>query len=139
MSGSADPDGVLVQALSAGAIGFLSKTEPASAILRAIRAAARGTSLVDTAMLDAVHGRVTIEKERRRIVERRTTRLTDREREVLQHVSEGKSDDEIAKSLFLSVHTVRTHVRNILIKLEVHSKLQAVALAVKTGAVTVKR
>ena len=139
MSGARDPDDLLVQAIAAGAAGFLPKTEAASRILSAVRQAAMGESLLDSATLVRVLHRVGDAKASRRAVDQRTARLTAREREILQRVSEGESNDDIAKSLVLSVHTVHTHVRNILVKLEVHSKLQAVALAVKAGAVTVRR
>jgi NarL family two-component system response regulator LiaR len=63
--------------------------------------------------------------------------LTDREREILQLLAEGMRNEGIAQQLFISPQTVQTHVRNILGKLRVHSKLEAVAFAVKHGAITV--
>jgi DNA-binding CsgD family transcriptional regulator len=69
----------------------------------------------------------------------RAARLTDRERQILQRVANGDSNVDIAAALVLSVHTVHTHVRNLLTKLDFHSKLQAVAWAVKAGIVTVQR
>ena len=63
--------------------------------------------------------------------------LTDREREILQLLSEGTRNDDIAAKLYISPQTVQTHVRNILGKLRVHSKLEAVAFAVRHGAITV--
>ena len=139
MSGSSDPDQMLVDAIGAGAAGFMPKTEAATKILGAVRAAASGESLLDSATLARVLRRVGDATAVRRALDRRTRRLTDREREILQRMSEGESNDDIAGSLFLSIHTVHTHVRNILVKLEVHSKLQAVALAVKAGVITVER
>jgi DNA-binding NarL/FixJ family response regulator len=63
--------------------------------------------------------------------------LTEREREILQLLAEGLRNDGIAERLFISPQTVQTHVRNILGKLRVHSKLEAVAFAVKNGRITV--
>ena len=63
--------------------------------------------------------------------------VTEREREILQLLSEGMRNDDIATKLFISPQTVQTHVRNILGKLRVHSKLEAVSFAVKHGAITV--
>jgi DNA-binding NarL/FixJ family response regulator len=63
--------------------------------------------------------------------------LTDREREILSLLAEGMRNDDIAGQLFISPQTVQTHVRNILGKLRVHSKLEAVAFAVKHGAIAV--
>ena len=139
MSGSSDPDQMLVDAIGAGAAGFMPKTEAATKILGAVRAAASGESLLDSATLARVLRRVGDATAVRRALDRRTRRLTDREREILQRMSEGESNDDIAGSLFLSINTIHTHVRNILVKLEVHSKLQAVALAVKAGVITVER
>ncbi|MGI8683461.1 MAG: response regulator transcription factor [Mycobacteriales bacterium] len=55
----------------------------------------------------------------------------------MQFLAYGESADQIAARLVISAHTVQTHVRNVLAKLEVHSKLEAVALAARSGAVTV--
>jgi len=139
MSGSSDPDAMLVAAVGAGAAGFLPKTEAARTILGAVRAAASGESLLDSSTLMRVLRQVGDAKASRGALDQKTSRLTGREVEILQSVAEGESNADIANDLFLSVHTVQTHVRNILVKLEVHSKLQAVALAVKAGAVTVSK
>ena len=139
MSGSSDPDAMLVAAIGAGAAGFLPKTEAASRILSAVRAAASGESLLDSTTLMRVMRQVGDAKASRGALDQKTNRLTGREIEILQSVAQGESNADIASDLYLSVHTVQTHVRNILVKLEVHSKLQAVALAVKAGAVTVSK
>ncbi len=137
MSGAADPDRLLVEAIEAGASGFLPKTEAASDILGAVRAAARGEPLVDSATLARVLRRIAGGREARRDIDERVGRLTEREREVLRLLGEGKSNDDIATELVISAHTVQTHVRNLLSKLRVHSKLEAVALAAKSGAIKV--
>ena len=139
MSGSSDPDAMLVAAIGAGAAGFLPKSEAASKILDAVRAAANGESLLDSATLMRVMRQVGDAKAKSGVLDQKAGRLTGREVEILQALAEGESNTDIAQDLFLSVHTVQTHVRNILVKLEVHSKLQAVALAVKAGAVTVTK
>jgi DNA-binding NarL/FixJ family response regulator len=139
MSGSSDPDAMMVAAIGAGAAGFLPKTEAASKILNSVRAAAGGETLLDSTTLMRVLRQVGDAKATRGALEGKTSRLTEREVQVLQSVAEGESNADIAGKLFLSVHTVQTHVRNILVKLEVHSKLQAVALAVKAGAITVSK
>ena len=63
--------------------------------------------------------------------------LTDREREILSLLAQGMRNDDIAAQLYISPQTVQTHVRNILGKLRVHSKLEAVAFAVRYGAISV--
>ena len=67
----------------------------------------------------------------------RANRLTGREIEILQATADGLSMEEIAAHLAISPHTIRTHMQNCLTKLGVHSKLEAVALAVKHGAIEV--
>jgi DNA-binding NarL/FixJ family response regulator len=63
--------------------------------------------------------------------------LTEREREILSLLAQGMRNDGIASQLYISPQTVQTHVRNILGKLRVHSKLEAVAFAVRHGAIAV--
>jgi DNA-binding NarL/FixJ family response regulator len=63
--------------------------------------------------------------------------LTEREWEVLRLLAKGKRNDDVAAALFISPQTVQTHVRNLLGKLGVHSKLEAVALAVRHDAISV--
>jgi DNA-binding NarL/FixJ family response regulator len=137
MSGSGDPAGLLVEAIEAGAAGFLPKTEAVTDTLATIRSAANGESLLSPTTLAWAMRQVAATRAAQRALEERNSRLTDREREILQRLSEGESNGTIAADLYLSVHTVNTHVRNILAKLEVHSKLQAVTWGVKSGAITV--
>lgn len=137
MSGVGDPDRALINAIEAGASGFLPKTETASRLLDAVRAAARGESLIDAVTLTRVLRRIAQDRKDRLGIQQRTNRLTSREREILQNLAQGQSNDDIAAALFISTNTVQTHTRNILGKLGVHSKLQAVALAAKAGALIV--
>lgn len=133
VSGVADPDTALIRTIEAGGSGFLPKTEAATSMLSAVRAASRGESLVDALTLARVMRRIAQQRSDRGAVRERTSRLTEREREILRYLAEGMSNEQVAAKLFISVHTVQTHTRNILSKLGVHSKLQAVALASKAG------
>lgn len=137
MSGSGDPDRLLVAAVEAGASGFLPKTEAAGRVLEAIQAAARGESLIDSTTLSRVLRQVAGNRDARRQMDERTGRLTSREREILQLLAQGLSNDQVAVKLFISPQTVQTHIRNVLSKLRVHSKLEAVALAAKAGTIAV--
>lgn len=132
-----DDERLLVEAVEAGASGFLGKDEPADEVLAAVRAAAEGEVLIDPATLTRLLHQVVKEREARRDALALLDELTEREREVLQLLAEGTRNDEIAQKLFISPQTVQTHVRNLLAKLGVHSKLEAVAFAVKHGAITV--
>lgn len=132
-----DDERLLVEAVEAGASGFLGKDEPADEVLGAVRAAADGEVLIDPGTLARLLHQVTKEREQHREIEARFATLTDREWEILRHLAEGRRNDDIAGQLFISPQTVQTHVRNVLGKLGVHSKLEAVALAVKHGQIEV--
>lgn len=132
-----DDDHLLVEAVEAGASGFLGKDEAADELLSAAKAAADGEVLIDPATLTRLLAQVARKREAQRDAQNLLDDLTDREREILQLLSEGMRNDDIAAKLFISPQTVQTHVRNILGKLRVHSKLEAVAFAVKHGAIAV--
>jgi DNA-binding NarL/FixJ family response regulator len=132
MTGQPD-DRSLVGAVEAGASGFLNKTTALEGVVESVRAAAEGEILIDPATLTRVLATLAREREARQDVERLLGLLTDREREILDLLSRGQRNDDIAATLFISPQTVQTHVRNILRKLKVHSKLEAVALAVRHG------
>jgi DNA-binding NarL/FixJ family response regulator len=132
-----DDDRLLVEAVEAGASGFLGKEEAANEVLSAAKAAAEGEVLIDPATLTRLLHQVSKEREARRDAEALLGELTDREREILQLLAEGMRNEGIARKLFISPQTVQTHVRNLLAKLGVHSKLEAVAFAVKHGWITI--
>jgi DNA-binding NarL/FixJ family response regulator len=132
-----DEDRLLVDAVEAGASGFLSKDGAALELLSAAKAAAEGEVLIDPVTLARLLPQVARERELQRDAMTLLDDLTDREREILTLLAQGIRNDEIAKKLYISPQTVQTHVRNILGKLRVHSKLEAVAFAVRHGAITV--
>ncbi len=132
-----DDDRLLVEAVEAGASGFLGKDEAANEVLQAAKAAAEGEVLIEPETLARLLPQVAREREAQRDAMMLLNDLTDREREILSLLAEGMRNDDIAQKLYISPQTVQTHVRNILGKLRVHSKLEAVAFAVKHGAITV--
>jgi DNA-binding NarL/FixJ family response regulator len=132
-----DDERLLVEAVEAGASGFLGKDEAADEVLAAAKAAAEGEVLIDPSTLTRILHQVAKEREARRDALALLDELTEREREVLQLLSEGMRNEDIARKLFISPQTVQTHVRNLLAKLGVHSKLEAVAFAVRNGAISV--
>lgn len=132
-----EDEALLVEAVEAGASGFLRKTEGVDEFIGAVKAAAAGEILIDRSALARLLPRVAREREVRRDAQLLLGQLTDREREVLSQLAKGLRNDDIAAALFISPQTVQTHVRNVLAKLGVHSKLEAVAYAVRHGAVTV--
>ena len=120
---------VLTRAIETGCAGFLHKTEPIGELRAAVRRAGRGEAIFAPEVLADVVGRL------RHGRPPAGPELTPREVEVLSLLVRGASTEEVAGQLFLSLHTVRNHVRNILAKLGVHSKVQAVALALRDGIV----
>jgi DNA-binding NarL/FixJ family response regulator len=134
---ASDDEAALVSGVEAGAAGFLNKTEAVDEVLAAIRGAAEGEVLIDPGLLAKALQQVARDREVRRQAERLLGQLTERELEVLGLLARGIRNDGIAEQLFISQQTVQTHVRNILAKLRVHSKLEAVSFAVRHGAVQV--
>jgi DNA-binding NarL/FixJ family response regulator len=130
-----DLDEYVYEALRAGASGFLLKDSPRGDLIAAVRAAAAGN-----AMLAPTVTRRLIEAFARRPPETspapsRLAALTAREREVLVLLARGGSNTEIAAALFVSEATVKTHVGNLLAKLGLRDRVQAVILAYETGVV----
>ena len=130
-------DRLLLEAMEAGASGFLDKTEAVGKALTVLKAAADGEILFGADEFARALHRVATEREGRKDADRLLSLLTTREREVLQMLARGLSNGAIATKLYLSQETVRTHIRNILSKLGVHSKLEAVTFAARNGAVRV--
>ena len=134
LTGEGD-DVALARAIQAGARGVVEKTAPLADVADAIRMAHRGEPLhrpddVNRA-LRAARARSDADKD----LQRRVDRLTPRELEVLQSMASGAAGPAIAEDLGMSPHTVRTHVQNILTKLGVHSKTDAVVAAIRFGKV----
>jgi DNA-binding NarL/FixJ family response regulator len=128
LAGTSD-DRVLVSAIEAGCCGFLTKDGAAAEVATAVRLAAAGESLISPKQLARLLPKLN------RNYQAPGSDLTDREREVLVLLAEGAANAAIAKQLHLSVNTVRNYVQAILTKLGAHSKLEAVATAVRVGII----
>lgn len=113
-------------ALEAGAAGYMLKTSSASEIARAIRSTVKGQRVLEPEVTDKMLDRLT-EKQIHHAYED----LTTREMEVLLLIAQGYSNQEIADQLFITLKTVKTHVSNILSKLEVTDRTQATIYAFK--------
>lgn len=133
LSAAADPD-LLSEVMTSGAAGFLSLEADMADVISAVRSAADGQVVLSGRRLEAL-----VRHLARRAAPTPPSgpggRLTDREAEVLLLLAEGASTPVIASSLFISAHTARTHVQNVLVKLGVHSRLEAAAYAVRNGLV----
>jgi DNA-binding NarL/FixJ family response regulator len=124
---------VLLEAMEAGASGYLSKEAPLAELIEATRAVHRGEALVPPRMLGALLQRVIHRRRERDEAIKRMTNLTRREREVLALLAQGADNDLIAQRLVISPETARTHVQNVLGKLDVHSRLEAAAFVTQNG------
>jgi len=125
---SDEDEAVLRSAVQAGVTGYLSKHESAAQVVQAVRSAARGEALIAPYMLARLlHGL------KKKDEPAPATLLTKRELEVLSELALGQDNEAVAKVLRMSPNTVRTHVQNILSKLDVHSKLEAVSRGIREG------
>ncbi|HVE47108.1 MAG TPA: response regulator transcription factor [Acidimicrobiales bacterium] len=124
---------VVIEALRAGALAYVSKDASFEELLLAVRAAVRGENWIPQRLLGPVLGRLLHPSDPRNEAEARLASLSSREWEVLECLVSGMTKATIGTKLFLSPNTVRTHIRNLLAKLEVHSSLEAVGLALRAG------
>jgi DNA-binding NarL/FixJ family response regulator len=130
-----DLDEYVYEALRSGASGFLLKDSPRADLIAAVRVAAAGDALlapsVTRRLIDAFGRRPAAAA----TAPERLNALTARERDVLLLIARGHSNAEIAAALFVSEATVKTHVGNLLAKLGLRDRVQAVILAYETGLV----
>lgn len=129
---SDEDEDVLRDAIASGVTGYLSKHEATAQVLQAVRGAARGEALIAPYLLNRL-----LEGMARPAAPAQTTPLTPREMDVLKELALGHDNLKVAERLRMSPNTVRTHVQNILGKLKVHSKLEAVTRGIREGWITV--
>jgi DNA-binding NarL/FixJ family response regulator len=134
-----DEEDDLYEAIRAGASGYLLKEISIDEIGDAVRSIDGGQSMISPSMASKLLDEFAamVRKEQRK-AEVPAPRLTPREMEVLQHVAQGMNNREIAKALFISENTVKNHVRNILEKLHLHSRMEAVVYAVREKLLTIE-
>ena len=111
--------------LRAGAAGYVRKDAEPEILLAAVRAVARGKTYIDPSVA-------------RQLIQTPPDDLTPREVEVLRHLARGRSNKEIADALSISDETVKTHVGNVLSKLQVENRAQAIVQALKRGLVSLE-
>jgi DNA-binding NarL/FixJ family response regulator len=126
---ASDHDTVIAAAIEAGCSGYVTKDRAAQDVVAAVRAAARGELSFPASVLARMVPRLRGDAPR-------SSALTPRELEILQLLADGRSTKDIAEELVLSPSTVRNHVQNVLGKLDAHSQLEAVTIAVRQGIVT---
>jgi DNA-binding NarL/FixJ family response regulator len=126
-------DATLLAAIDAGARAFVAKSAPASLMIEALERVMAGELLIPA---DRVVDLIARDQERQQELAHRATlaaRLTSREREVLRLMRDGLGNQEVARRLKIRYQTVRGHVRNLMKKLDAHSRLEAVAKAAGLG------
>jgi two-component system NarL family response regulator len=126
-----DDEADLYDAIKAGASGYLLKEIPIEEVADAIRSVWAGQSRISPSMASKLlneFAQVSKQSERTRVP---GPKLTERELEVLRLVAQGLANRDIAKQLFISENTVKNHIRNILEKLHLHSRMEAVLYAVR--------
>jgi DNA-binding NarL/FixJ family response regulator len=130
-----DLDEYVIEALRAGAVGFLVKDAPPERMIDAVRSVARGDALIAPEVTRRLLDRF-VERSPAREGDARLGHLTPRERDVLLQLAAGHSNAEIAARMFLEESTVKGHVRRLLAKLGLASRVQAVIFAYETGVVS---
>jgi DNA-binding NarL/FixJ family response regulator len=131
---SADDDDVM-DAVMAGACGYLLKDSSIQDLIAGIRAAAAGESLISPQIASKVLQRVRSQSTNEDAAATIRAELSDREIEVLKLIANGKDNAQIARELFISPKTVKNHISNILMKLQIDNRIQAAVYAVRSGIV----
>ncbi len=131
-----DPDEYVYQALRAGASGFVLKDIPPEDLAPAVRTVNDGGALLDPSITRRLISRFASTLANDTAATRRLDTLTDREREVLGELARGANNSEIASSLYIGSATVKSHVSNILTKLGLRDRAQAVVFAYESGLTT---
>ena len=130
-----DDEPYLMALLDAGAAGFLLKNVHGQELIKAVRAVARGESVLQPSLAEKAMRRLSA---RASDEERSTEKLSEREFDVLRLAARGLPNKEIATRLGLSVRTVHSHLANIFMKMQVGSRTEAVLLALRQGMISLK-
>jgi len=128
-----EQDDYIFGALRAGAAGFLVKRTRPEELIAAVRTIAAGDALLSPSVTRRVIDRMARQPTPELADQANLDRLTPREREVLAHLARGLSNREIAAALVVEESTIRTHVKRILMKLQLRDRIQAVIFAYETG------
>jgi len=131
---SADDDDVM-NAVMAGACGYLLKDSSIQELIAGIRAASEGESLISPQIAAKVLQRLRAQSRDVDAAETIRAELSNRELQVLKLIANGKDNAQIARELFISPKTVKNHISNILMKLQIENRIQAAVYAVRSGIV----
>jgi DNA-binding NarL/FixJ family response regulator len=131
-----DDEYMLARAMQAGASGVLRKPEAFVELARSVRAAHLGETINEPAEVERAFRRLRHRRAQDAGAAERLARLTPRELEILQLMAEGRSPEGISTALGVTPATLRTHTQNLITRLGVHSKMEALVLAIRHGTVT---
>jgi two-component system, NarL family, response regulator DegU len=130
-----DDEQLAKQAIKAGAIGYVIKDAAKDELVKAVRAAAKGESLISTSVARKLIEEITEPSARRKKKEEGLEELSQREVDVIKLMTRGYNNRQIAEILFISEHTVKVHIRNIFRKIGVVDRTNAVLWALERGVV----
>jgi two-component system nitrate/nitrite response regulator NarL len=130
-----DTEAAMLDAIDAGASAYLTRSATAEQIVEAVKRAARGEVLIPVSLFARAIARRRRHAAERRDREKVIAEFTPRELEVLRILAQGLDTPSIARQLGIAQHTVEWHLRHVIEKLQVHSKLQAVVAAVRQGII----
>jgi DNA-binding NarL/FixJ family response regulator len=130
-----DQDADVIEAILAGACGYLLKDASIEELIRGIRAASVGESLISPHIASKVLQRVRASSTEPGVEQTIRSELSDREIQVLKLIANGKDNAQIAGELHISPKTVKNHISNILMKLQIENRIQAAVFAVRSGIV----
>jgi NarL family two-component system response regulator LiaR len=130
-----DQDNDVIDAILAGACGYLLKDSSIQELIAGIRAASRGESLISPTIASKVLQRLRASNTQPEIENTIRAELSEREIEVLKLIANGKDNAMIAAELHISPKTVKNHISNILMKLQIDNRIQAAVYAVRSGIV----
>ncbi len=130
-----ESEGALLDAVDAGAIAYLTKDATAEQLVEAARRASQGEVLIPVGLFARALARQRSEVVQKRERERLIAQFTPRELDILHLLAKGMDTQDMSARLGIAPHTVEWHVRHVIEKLQVHSKLQAVIAAVRNGLI----
>jgi DNA-binding NarL/FixJ family response regulator len=131
---SVDDEDVM-NAVMAGACGYLLKDSSIDQLIAGLRAAAAGESLISPQIASKMLQRLRSQATSENAAETIRAELSEREIQVLKLIANGKDNAQIAQDLFISPKTVKNHISNILMKLQIENRIQAAVYAVRSGIV----
>jgi DNA-binding NarL/FixJ family response regulator len=135
---SMDDELTRAKAVEAGAVGYVTKITPLDEIPDLLRRASKGESLLEDEEAERLLRYLRHRRHQESTERQRANRLTPRQIEILQLMADGVPVQDIAKQLHMSPYTLRTHVQNILTRLGVHTKLEALAVAIRHGKISTR-